>query len=292
MSENNENKPIRKTWIMLKRAYNGIALNSLPIGTLVKDTNSTFLGTPIIWKVADINHEGYPKNSITLISDKVLALRPFDAAEKGGKWYGNNRYAISNIRQWLNSNATAGQWYSAQHSNDYPPSRTYVDYNAYAEDTGFLNQFSIEFQNALIPTELIVPLYKVSDNGYDTIIDKMFLASATEVGLGNSFNCSDGHLLAAFTTANNSRYTYPTVEAYNDSELKSGYIELNKVTRWWVRTPPANSDSSLMIGTDGKRDSRTSDAEFGGIRPLCNLSSTIRVSETPDENGVYTIVQF
>ena len=143
-----------------------------------------------------------------------------------------------------------------------------------------------------MPTELIVPLYKVSDNGYDTIIDKMFLASSTETGLGNSFNCSDGHLLAAFTTANNSRYAYPTVEAYNDSELKSGYIELNKVTRWWIRTPPANSDSGLMIGTDGKRDGRTSDAEFGGIRPLCNLPSTVRVSETPDENGVYTIVQF
>lgn len=44
----------------------------------------------------------------------------FDATEPSNgnsdrRNYGNNRYIYSNLRQWLNSPAAAGQWYTAQH---------------------------------------------------------------------------------------------------------------------------------------------------------------------------------
>ena len=103
MSEQQEHK----TWRMLKKAVHGIALSGLPIGTLVKDVNSTFLGAPVIWKVADMNHAGYPANSITLITERIVAIIPFDVKEPKNSLsspmsYGNQVYAWSNIMQSLN----------------------------------------------------------------------------------------------------------------------------------------------------------------------------------------------
>ena len=53
-------------------------LGSLPIGALVKDVNTKFLDTPIVWKKADSNHADYPANSTTLITEKIIALRAVD----------------------------------------------------------------------------------------------------------------------------------------------------------------------------------------------------------------------
>ena len=69
------------------------------------------LGNKIIFVVADKNHAGYPDNSVTLITEKIIQLMCFDAKEpknttnKYIKAYGNSRYSYSNILQWLNSSA-------------------------------------------------------------------------------------------------------------------------------------------------------------------------------------------
>ena len=44
------------------------ALSSLAVGTLVKDTGTLYNGKPIVWKIADKGHAGYPANSVTLIT--------------------------------------------------------------------------------------------------------------------------------------------------------------------------------------------------------------------------------
>ena len=83
-------------------------------------------GSPIIWIVADKNHAGYPSNSVTLVTNQIIKMLCFDATEPSNgnsdrRSYGNNRYIYSNLRQWLNSPAAAGQWYTAQHSADQTP---------------------------------------------------------------------------------------------------------------------------------------------------------------------------
>ena len=103
------------------------ALSSLAVGTLVKDTGTLYNGKPIVWKIADKGHAGYPANSVTLITERIISLKCFDAIESGNsdsnrRSYGNNRWIYSNIRRWLNSQAAAGKWYAAQHSADAPPS--------------------------------------------------------------------------------------------------------------------------------------------------------------------------
>ena len=133
------------------------ALSSLAVGTLVKDTGTLYNGKPIVWKIADKGHAGYPANSVTLITERIISLKCFDAIESGNsdsnrRSYGNNRWIYSNIRRWLNSQAAAGKWYAAQHSADAPPSNANVwsNYNEYDGEAGFLAGFSASFVAACL----------------------------------------------------------------------------------------------------------------------------------------------
>ena len=57
------------------------SLSSLAVGALVKDTGTLYNGKPIIWKIADKNHAGFPANSVTLITERIISLKCFDAME-------------------------------------------------------------------------------------------------------------------------------------------------------------------------------------------------------------------
>ena len=79
-------------------------LGSLAVGAKIKDTSTTFLGSPIIWLKADKDHADYPSNSTTLITEKIIALRAVYAKEPNNsdtnrQSYGNNRYSLSQL--WL-----------------------------------------------------------------------------------------------------------------------------------------------------------------------------------------------
>ena len=92
-------------------------LGSLSVGAKIEvpvlSAYQSRFGSKIVFKIADKNHSGYPSNSVTLITEKIIQLMCFDAKEPSNsnsdrKQYGNNRYQYSNLLQWLNSNAAAG----------------------------------------------------------------------------------------------------------------------------------------------------------------------------------------
>lgn len=276
-------------------------LSDLPVGSLVKDTGSLFLNKPIIWKIADKNHTGYPDGAITFISEKILALRSFDAIEANNsnsdrKSSGNNRYSVSNIRQWLNSDAEAGKWYSAQHSADAPPNssnvwqKDSVAVNPYDTNAGFMNGFSKHFKNALLATTLTVGLNTVSDGGgSETVTDKIFLASNTEVGLANENNIVEGSKLSIFSD-DASRITSVTSEGLADSNYVSDPAE-NAAWYWWLRTPySSNTRSARYVNSSGALYYTNVYGGYTGVRPLCNLPSSILVSDTTDADGCYTLL--
>lgn len=70
-------------------------LKDLPVGAKVKEIDTRINGREIVWIIADKNHRGYPKNTVTLISERILTNRKFD----------NNSpvYKNSEIRRWINS---------------------------------------------------------------------------------------------------------------------------------------------------------------------------------------------
>ncbi|MBR6051908.1 MAG: fibronectin type III domain-containing protein, partial [Clostridia bacterium] len=54
-------------------------LGSLVVGAKIK-VHHDVIGN-IVFQVADQNHDGYPSNSTTLITEKIILLRCFDAKE-------------------------------------------------------------------------------------------------------------------------------------------------------------------------------------------------------------------
>lgn len=236
----------------------------------------SYKGAPIIWRIADFNHPGYPSNSVTLISDVILCVKAFDAKEPSNsdsdrQQYGNNRYAHSNLRQWLNKRGSP--WYEAQHSADAPPNSSGVSPNPYDTEPGFLTEFTDDELSVLLETALTVAKNKVTDGGgSETVVDKIFLASYTEVGFGNENGIAEGVQFPIFTN------DASRIAQYNGSDVN-----------WWLRTPSASSSGHVRCVRD-IGSGNLSDAAYkgySGVRPLCNLKSDILVSDFPDEDGCY-----
>ncbi|WP_217958060.1 DUF6273 domain-containing protein [Acutalibacter muris] len=271
------------------------ALSSLAVGALVKDTGTLYNGKPIVWKIADKNHTGYPANSVTLITERIISLKAFDAIESGNsdsnrRSYGNNRWIHSNVRQWLNSQAAAGKWYSAQHSADAPPTNANVwsNYNEYDAEAGFLAGFSASFVAALLATTHTVGKASVDGGGTETCVDKIFFASSTEVGLTGDVVC--GSKLALFTD-DASRKANPTAECVSKSEYTNSGFNANSPWYYWLCDAYASGSFVVrLVYSSGAMNRNNAYYGHRGVRPLCNLSSSILVSDSPDSDGAYTII--
>ena len=255
-------------------------------------------GAKLVFKIADKNHSGYPANSVTLITEKIIQLMCFDAIEANNsnsdrKQYGNNRYLHSNLLQWLNSNAAAGAWYSAQHSADAPPTNAnvYSNYNEYDAWAGFLAMLEPKFVAELLDTTQTVVKNTVTDGGsYETVTSKMFLASTTEVGLANENSIAEGSLLALFSN-DASRVAYPTSQCVSNSEYTNANFTTSKGWYWWLRTPYSSNASNVRyVNSGGTLNSYSAYYGNWGVRPLCNLSSSILVSDSTNSDGNYEII--
>ena len=267
-------------------------LSALPIGAKVKF--GSLHNETIVWKVADKNHSGYPSNSVTLVTDQIIKIMCFDAIEpyneiESRNQYGSPRYMHSNIRQWLNSAAAAGAWYTAQYNVDMPPSVAYVRYgqNDYDQKPGFLNAFSLNERNTLLDTTLRVNRIYADNYGYDTVVDKVFLLSTGELGMTSDANSNliklfeNGANVAATVTAScvsNSNFTYnPTA---------------NASWSYWTREPHEDANSSsIEIVKGGNSGTYSSAFESSvGLRPACNLSADLLVTDAADTSGAYTVI--
>ena len=184
-------------------------LSNLPIGSKVKFGKHSINGETaqdIIWLVVAKNHSGYPSNSVTLQAASIIDLRCFDDPESTNiadrNTQGNNRYSVSNIDQWLNSNGGSGSWYSAQHSTDAPPTQNDTKY---ADRPGFLYHLTDEERAAIMPTTIRVVKPSVDGGGYEDIPRNIFLPSITEIGLGNENNTPEGSVWEYYTSSGATR---------------------------------------------------------------------------------------
>lgn len=278
------------------------AISSLAVGDKIEvpvlSAYQSRFGAKIVFKVADKNHSGYPANTVTLITEKIIQIMAPDAKEPNNsnsdrKNYGNNRHIYSNILQWLNSNATAGNWYSAKHSADQAPTtkNTHVTYNPYTSWAGFLAMLDPDFVAELQNTTLTVVKSSTDGGSYETFTAKMFLASTTEVGLANENGIAEGVRLALFSN-DASRVAYPTAECVSNSD---GYSNSNFTTSkgwyWWLRTPDSSGAGYVRyVDSGGTLDSYSAYYGTRGVRPLCNLQSSILVSDSPNASGNYEII--
>lgn len=273
-------------------------LSSLPIGAKIKVPHSV-MGN-IIFLKADQNHTGYPENSTTLITDELILLRAFDAKEPNNtnsarRDYGNNRYSVSNIDHWLNSTASAGQWYSPQHSTDQSPNSTnVVSANPYDTDAGFLNGFDEQFISAIQDTTITVARNTKTDGGgYDTLTRKVFLPSKAELFNQAENSIMEGSLLQYFQANTDSiRIAKISTYAAEDNNNKgSSSVTAGTANWYWMRTP--NSSESYYVrnvNSSGSLGEHGANNGYDGVRPLCNLNSETPVSDQPDSDGYYSLL--
>ena len=226
------------------------------------------------------------------MTNQIIKLLCFDAKESANgnsdrRNYGNNRYIYSNLRQWLNSDAAAGQWYTAQHSADAPPSSANVwdGYNPYNTIAGFLNGFTANERAALLATTITVGKSSTDGGGTETCVDKVFPLSCTEVNLSGDHVC--GSKLAIFSD-NSSRIATVSASAAANSNYD---VDANRAWYYWLRDAYAGSAyGARVVWDDGTLDWFYACYGYYGLRPACNLSSDLLVSDTTDSDGCYTIV--
>lgn len=274
-------------------------LSSLPIGAKIKVPHSV-MGNVIFLK-ADQNHTGYPENSTTLITDELILLRAFDAKEPNNtnsdrQSYGNNRYSVSNIDHWLNSTASAGQWYSPQHTADQSPNSTdVVSKNPYDTDAGFLNGFDAKFISAIQDTTIKVARNTVTDGGgYDTLVRKVFLPSLAELFNQTENSIMEGSLLQYFQANSNAvriAYISDYCAQENNSHTGSSSVTAGTASYYWMRTPYSSGSYRVRyVKSDGSLYYGYAYNGNNGVRPLCNLNSETPVSDQPDSDGYYSLL--
>ena len=222
---------------------------------------------PIVFEVVGVNHHTtteYQK-TITLMTKHIIRKVAFDAKEPNNtdsnrKTKGNNRWSVSNIRQWLNSDGAAGSWWSAQHEYDAPPTSGNVSdaAGAYADAPGFLAGFSADILQHFTDINNITVLCNADGGGSETTVDKVFLPSSTEMGYGNNGNVAEGTQLSKFTS-----------DASRMKTLSSG-----AQGSYWLRSSDTKSHSVKRIATISARPHFLTNPAYGGydgIAPIIVL---------------------
>lgn len=277
------------------------ALSNLPIGALVKFGKHSINGETaqdIIWVIVAKDHvstPSYPSGSVTLLTQKIIDIRPFDAKEMGNtdsdraNW-GNNNYGLSNIHQWLNSTPT--EWFSQSHSYDLPPSNEYVSNGTgYAERPGFLSNFSSYELAAICQTPIRSVLPALDGGSYVDLSPRVFLPSLTEITGSTTNGIAEGSRWAHFNDA--SLQVLPTAQVVASSPVtgNSDPLDVTGYYSWWLRTPVYNlKNSAQYVSSAGTLSSLSVSMGKIGIRPAMNVVQTCEVSDTTDSDGCYTFI--
>lgn len=276
-------------------------LKDLPVGARVrfgKYQVENEAPEPIVWQVAGISHyrdalNPNIKEHITLVPEKIIDLRGFDAKEPSNsntdrRNYGNNNYRDSNIRQWLNK--SGHPWFDKTHSVDESPTDSGMNQpTGYDRKLGFLSNFTDEELRIILDTNLRVARNTVTDGGgSETVIDKVFLLSNTEVGLANEGGIVEGSKLPLFND-NASRVRFLTQQALSNTKSSSKPSNASSGWHWWLRTPYVTLSSYVRrVNTAGSLNFSNAFDGHIGVFPALNLESGTLVSVRPD--GIYECI--
>lgn len=162
---------------------------------------------PIEFEVVGVNHHkdinDESKPTITLMTKYLIRHAAFDGKEPNNPEsdiakYGNSRWAVSNIRQWLNSEGKANEWFTPQYEYDTAPDISTIinadttEAGSYADEAGFLAGFSAEIKQHFATvrnTTIRYADFLDSTSQYtEETEDKIFLLSGTEMGLNSNLD--------------------------------------------------------------------------------------------------------
>ena len=124
---------------------------------------------------------GSTYTKLTVAVGDALPFASYDSIHKCGVnnldvlRYGYNRYRDSGVRQWLNSDKAATEWWESTHLGDKAPSQL-------STRAGFMAGLDADFLAVLHPVKIQVAANTVTDAGVtDVMYDTFFLQSLEEV---------------------------------------------------------------------------------------------------------------
>ena len=197
-------------------------------------------------------------HSMTLLPVRLVTNLQFDATEPGNPdanraQYGCNRWDWSAIRQWLNSAAAPGEWWTAQHEYDAAP--------AYAATlAGFMADLPADFLSAVAPARLTTALPNADGGGSVETVDRFWLPSRTEIFGDANNGVAEGVLMTKYVDATDADRI-----KYNSAGTASG---------WEFRSPNrSNSYNIVNVSANGiMQELSWSSAWSGGIVPACIIA--------------------
>ena len=197
-------------------------------------------------------------HSMTLLPVRLVTDLQFDAPEPGNPdanraQYGCNRWDWSAIRQWMNSAAAPGEWWTVQHEYDAAP-----DYAATL--AGFMADLPADFLSAVAPARLVTALPNADGGGSVETVDRFWLPSRTEIfGYVNN-GVAEGVQMTKY------------IDATDADRLK--YNSAGTASGWELRSPnSANSYNISNVSANGTWQGLTwSSVWSGGIVPACIIA--------------------
>lgn len=254
---------------------------NLPIGAKIKLGKYSVNGesaSPIIWLKAGSYRT--LQNSVTLITERIIDLRPYDATETQSdmynpKNYGNTDYSLSNIDQWLNKDNNSGEWFSKTHAYDESPTATNTQFNTpYTNRPAFLNGFTAGEKDILLNT----PVELLSK----TIYRKVFLLGVPDI------LPSEATALELFKN-NNSAQAFITQQCLSNTTCQ---IKPSSTASAWGWLTSSYDNSNIHIILESGVGTTVTQPRAGqyGVRPALNVSNTTLVSDITDNDGCYTIL--
>lgn len=188
--------------------------------------------------------------------------------------YGYNRYAQSNIRQWLNSKAEAGKWFTPQNDWDRP--------NDTQSDKGFMNDIDEDFLAVVSKTQIITDINKISDNGgHDTTYDYFFLPCIKNINGGDNFLSSPGSAVQDIEDTDVWEYytkfrmdgkTGANPEA-DANRIKYRMSNKSEVCYWWERSPGASNACYVrLVNPSGHAWWSNRACGWVGVAPACRIN--------------------
>lgn len=221
-------------------------------------------GEQLVWDIIGIDHDTptdeTKTHSLTLqLHDCFDGMKfNFDASEPTNPnadraRVGSNNWAESNIRQWLNSNKSANNWFEPQTEYDTAPKYANVD--------GFLYGMDADFVSVIGEVSKTTMLNEVTDGG--SVVDsteKIFLLSMTEVYCGGD----EGTPYEYYTSA--SSVGQPN-SAADDARIK---YSNGVATAWWLRTANTHTSGKVRpVNTDGSIMWTDAYLNTHGVAPAC-----------------------
>lgn len=238
-------------------------IKDLSVGDIIKF--GQYGSSLYTWTIVDTLDKD--KGYVTVVANQYPGSWQFDAPENASdnpnpttdrKNSGNNRWAYSNLRQILNSDLAANEWYVAQHDYDVKPN--------YANSNGFLKDFTNYEKQIIVEKTNKCILSNTDGGGSETVIDKIWLASSYAMGLEVFHPLEDDHVYEYFIDNTSRSFT----------------------SNYWLRTISGTISAHQVrfVGSGGALNG-SGNANYGGnaARPFCLLPTSAYMLWSDSDNA-------